>query len=286
MPTRLVPCLNPATLSGLPLDDFLNVAARAGFPSVELPIQQVLAAGSETVGARLTQLGLDVAAASGILPAGPVLPAPLLTPEPHYAVALDGLRDRLAAFRRIGCRTATLVINPRCELTYQTAMTVARRRLNALAEQAAEYGVRLAIEVVSATARLSPDLDGAYPFLRTLTDLSFLLEDLAPDVGVCVDSFHWAAAGASAEELGLVSDRIAHVQVADAPALNGRTDLGDDMRLFPGDGVIPWRRFYGALGAEYQGAISVELFNPELRRLPEMVIARRAKAAAAFGWPS
>ena len=44
-PSPFTPCLNPATLTGLSLEEFLRQAAGTGFTMVEVPIQQVLAYG-------------------------------------------------------------------------------------------------------------------------------------------------------------------------------------------------------------------------------------------------
>ncbi|GHB57717.1 hypothetical protein GCM10010377_55960 [Streptomyces viridiviolaceus] len=99
---KFVPCLNPATLSGLPLREFLAVAAGAGFPTVEVSIQQAQAHGTGPLRDLLQELGLTVAAASGILPAGPVLPAPLLVDPDTYRACLHGppTRRRRAPRRR------------------------------------------------------------------------------------------------------------------------------------------------------------------------------------------
>ena len=57
------------------------------------------------------------------------------------------------------------------------------------------------------------------------------------------------------------------------------------MRLFPGDGTLDWAGLGSALrAAGYQGSVSVELFNPQLRALPEADIARRALDAALRCW--
>lgn len=70
----LAPCLNPATVTGLDIEDFLYLAAATSFRTVELSIQQAIAYGPEKIAELLTELGLSVATASGIVPAGPVLP--------------------------------------------------------------------------------------------------------------------------------------------------------------------------------------------------------------------
>ncbi|MEU6603274.1 sugar phosphate isomerase/epimerase family protein [Streptomyces flaveolus] len=105
-------------------------------------------------------------------------------------------------------------------------------------------------------------------------------------VGVLVDSFHWAAAGADLAHItGLGPVAITHVQVADAPADRAVAELTDMQRLFPGDGALNWTAFADALTqAGYAGPVSVELFNPALRALPAGQIARLSHQAATGCW--
>ncbi|MEU6889913.1 sugar phosphate isomerase/epimerase family protein [Streptomyces viridosporus] len=281
------PCLNPATLSGLPLDQFLAVAAGAGFPTVEVSIQQAQAHGIGPLRDLLREFGLTVAAASGILPAGPVLPAPLLVDPGTYRACLHGLDGRLEAMAALGCTVATTVLNPRSPLDTLQARAVARERIAQLADAAAGRGVRLAVEAVSVQTGLPADLDGPHPVAGTLPQLAELLHDTrAEGVGVLVDSFHWAAAGADPAHItGLGPGAITHVQLADAPADRGVRELADAQRLFPGDGALNWTVFADALTqAGYAGPVSVELFNPALRALPAGEIARLSHHAATGCW--
>lgn len=281
--TPLLPCLNPATVTGLDMEDFLYLAAGASFRTVELSIQQVIAYGPAKTAALLTELGLSVAAASGIVPAGPVLPAPLLITTDAYVATLADLPERLAAFQTIGCRVATVLLNPRTGGDPHAAITTAVGRLRVLADAAADHGVRLAVEAVGVRAGLDACLEGPHEVASTLPRLAELLEQVGrDDVGVCVDSFHWAATGADPAHLTeLAPLPIGHVQVADIPARLPPSRWTDAMRLFPSEGAMDWAPFVQALeAAGYRGPLSVELFNPELRLLPEDEIAKRAYTAA------
>ncbi|MET7826971.1 sugar phosphate isomerase/epimerase family protein [Streptomyces sp. NPDC005386] len=274
-----VPCLNPATLSGIPLDQFVALAAGAGFPTVEVSIQQAQAYGIPRLRDLLQELGVAVAAASGILPAGPVLPAPLLVDPDTYRACLAGLPQRLQAMADLGCTVATTVLNPFSSHSTSRARDLARERIRQLADTAAPYGIRLAVEAVSVRRGLPPDLDGPHPVLGTLPQLAELLQETgAANTGVLVDSFHWAAAGADPCHItDLGNGAISHVQIADAPAGTPAGELTDAERLFPGDGALPWDTFTDALTAcGYTGPLSVELFNPHLRALPAGEIARLA----------
>ncbi|MEU0516316.1 sugar phosphate isomerase/epimerase family protein [Streptosporangium sp. NPDC006007] len=279
------PCLNPATLSGVALPQFLALAAAAGFSAVELSIQQALAHGLDRVGDLLAEHRLSVAAASGILPAGPVLPAPLLTGPDAYQACLAGLGERLAGFAALGCPVATTVLNPRSDLPQAQALEVALHRIGVLADAAAEHGVLLAVEAVSVQVGLPPDLDGPYPVASTLPQLTDLLAQAGRgNVVALVDSFHWAVAGAEPGHItGLGAGTVGHVQIADTPAAGPA--WSDAARRFPGDGALPWPVLAQALtDVDYIGAVSVELFNPDLRALPEQEIARRSHQAATGCW--
>ncbi|WTW91922.1 sugar phosphate isomerase/epimerase [Streptomycetaceae bacterium NBC_01309] len=285
------PCLNPATVTGSPLERFVDVAAAAGFGFVELSIQQAQAHGPERTAELLDAHGLRVAAACGILPAGPVLPEPLLIPEDRYRDLIRHLPQRLAAFTAIGCPVATIVLNPRSHLPTARARTLAVVRLRELAAAAADVGVRLAVEAVGVRTGLPPNLDGPHPVAATLPQLADLLADADhPTLSVLVDSYHWAATGADPAHItGLPHGQVAHVQIADTPTdTSVSTPPGewtDAMRLFPGDAALPWPAFGAALAANgYTGPASVELFNPDLRALPEPEVAARAFDGAASRW--
>ncbi|MFF0249940.1 sugar phosphate isomerase/epimerase family protein [Streptosporangium sandarakinum] len=279
--------MNPATLSGLTLPRFAAVASAAGFPAVELSIQQVQAHGVIRVRNLLAAAGLQVAAASGMLPAGPVLPSPLLVDDETYARCLVGLRERLETMAAISCATATIVLNPRSGLPRSRAVEVAVHRLGELADAAAGHGITVAVEAVSVGHGLPPDLDGPIEVAVTVPEVAELLRQAGrANLRLLIDSFHWAAAGAHPGHLdGLAPGAVGHVQIADVPGHVGRDQWTDEMRLFPGEGALPWPLLGEALHrVGYTGTVSVELFNPALRALPEAEIARRALAGAVACW--
>ncbi|CUU61219.1 Sugar phosphate isomerase/epimerase [Parafrankia irregularis] len=282
------PCLNPATLSGVDLPDFLALAAAGGFTAVELSIQQVQALGAARVRDLLAEHGLTVAAASGILPAGPVLPAPLLVDSAAYDEHLRTLPTRLTTFAALGCPVATTVLNPYSSLRQSESLALARTRIAQLADTAADYGVRLAVEAVSITDGLPPELDGPHPVAVTLPAVAELLHDSGTaNAAVLVDSFHWAVAGADPGHItALGTGGVGHVQIADVPHTGTARGWTDGLRLFPGDGALRWSVFADALHrVGYHGPASVELFNPVLRALPEDEIAARSHRAATGCWP-
>lgn len=288
-PVPFAPCLNPATLSGVSLPRFLSLASAGGFGAVEVSIQQAQALGIPQVRGLLAAGGLTVAAASGILPAGPVLPAPLLVDPDTYRACLEGLDERLGAMAALGCTVATTVLNPRSALPQGEALRVAGQRIGELADAAADHGVVLAVEAVGPLEGLPPELDGPNPVAGTLPELAELLEQTGRgNARALVDSVHWAAAGGDPGHIhALGVGAVAHVQIADLPSVPPQLGWSDAVRLFPGEGGLSWTVLAQALtDVGYAGTASVELFNPDLRALPEDEIVRRSQQGAAGCWTS
>jgi sugar phosphate isomerase/epimerase len=93
--------------------------------------------------------------------------------------------------------------------------------------------------------------------------------ECGPNAGVLLDSWHWHHAGATVKDI-LTAGResIIHVQVADAPDLPPEKIL-DNERLMPGEGVIDFAGFFGALRKiGYSGGVSPEVFGRGLKDIP------------------
>jgi 4-hydroxyphenylpyruvate dioxygenase len=144
---------------------------------------------------------------------------------------------------------------------------LAADQLGQLADIAAAAGVRVAYEALSWGTRV-----------RTAAH-AWKLVQLAghANLGICLDSFHFLAA---MEDPGLIrripGDRIAAVQLADAPWLPGLgfLDWSRHRRLMPGDGDLDVAGFTAAvLATGYQGAWGLEIFNDETRGRSPLVVA-------------
>lgn len=86
-----------------------------------------------------------------------------------------------------------------------------------------------------------------------------------PDSSIILDSFHIFRGGGTIEEIKQIpGDKIAIFHINDAPSSPPRTKQTDSDRVFPGDGILPLVETIRILqSVGYNGAISVELFNPE-----------------------
>jgi sugar phosphate isomerase/epimerase len=113
----------------------------------------------------------------------------------------------------------------------------------------------------------------------------------APNLGICVDSFHVLAAKTSLEELDFLDPaKIFLVQLADfmwqeTKSFEERRDTARTFRVFPGEGVhndelIDLVLRLDRLG--YNGDYSFEVFNDDYLNLPLPLVAERARKSATW----
>jgi hypothetical protein len=127
------------------------------------------------------------------------------------------------------------------------------------AKRAADAGVRLALE-----------FDARASFPNNLQSAVALVEDVGhPALGLCLDWFHFTVGPSKPLDLYLLSnDNLAHVQLSDITDVP-RELASDADRILPGEGSSPATELVSRLGEiGYTGAVSIELQNPRLWRVP------------------
>jgi sugar phosphate isomerase/epimerase len=285
-------CVNPACFRwGTTLLDFATAAAGAGFDRVEVSIQQALALAEDLGGAgalamRLADLNLKVEQFSGLLPAGPVLPAPLLVDEAEWQSAWITMDERLDVAAALGCQRAAVVCNPRTDAPEANARRAAIERLRLLADRVAPYGVSLAVEFIGVRSGLDPALDGQHPFVADLAGVVELVEQVSrPNVGLLLDNCHLYASCTTPNQIKeKCSGLIEFVQVSDVPAGVDPADMCDEIRCPPGEGALDLPALLASItGSGYSGPLSIELFSPAIWSLNPAEAARRLFTAAVDG---
>ena len=121
------------------------------------------------------------------------------------------------------------------------------------AQRAAAHGVRLALEFQAEAA-----------FANNLQTAAAVVEQIArPNLGLCLDSFHFAVGRSKTEDLAFLGPHnLFHVQLADLSDRPRELAVDAD-RILPGDGDLPLAALVETLrGAGYAGHVSVELMNP------------------------
>lgn len=173
----------------------------------------------------------------------------LAAPSPHHrATAIDGIVAAATVLHQFG--GSILVVHPsdlerhRHDVGPRLADSAAS--INALADRCRDLGVRVAVESPL------PHLIGGHPH-----EFTTILDALAPDIGVCLDTGHTALAGHWHGFVKAAGTRLIHVHAHDN---HGYTDD----HLAPGDGVIDWTDIRASLeGASYGGWIMAELHCPD-----------------------
>ena len=126
-------------------------------------------------------------------------------------------------------------------------------------EAAAQRGIKIALEFQARNT-----------FVNNLETAAVLAQSAGmPNVGICLDLFHFSVGPSKFDDLGLLTpDNLIHVQVSDV-ADRPRELATDADRIMPGDGdfrLQPVFEHLRRLG--YAAAVSLELLNPLFWQIP------------------
>src|ERR1700733_1042738 len=127
-----------------------------------------------------------------------------------------------------------------------------------LADRARQHGFTIGYEAL-AWGRHVRDWTAAWEIVRAAD---------RTNLGIVLDSFHACVRGNPIEPMAaLPADRIALVQIADAPAIQmDPLSLSRHYRCYPGQGEYPLIDFLDAVTrAGYRGPVSLEIFNDQFR---------------------
>jgi sugar phosphate isomerase/epimerase len=186
------------------------------------------------------------------LPAAAYQGGLLLSQGDARRAAFDLLRRRLDLCQFFGVRTL-LVVADFTRTVDAIDLGRAAVSLAQAAQWAAGAGVTLALE-----------FRGADTFCACLETALLLVEGCGePNVGVCLDAFHYYKGPSKPEDLDrLTAANLAHVQLCDVAGVP-RELMTDADRVFPGEGdfrlgpIVDTLRRIG-----YAGWVSLELMNP------------------------
>jgi sugar phosphate isomerase/epimerase len=263
--------LNSVTVSNRAAwPEFAHLAQRTGYGGVDVMLDQAMSEGIDSTRALLAELKLR----SSALP----FPVEFRKDDAAFQKGLAKL-DAAAGFARsIGSpRMFTWILSssdtPKAELR-----KIYKDRFTAAAEVLARSGVRLGLEFLGPLhiRKAQP-----YEFIWRMDEMLAFAKECGPNIGLLLDSWHWHHAGATPEDIVAAGrERIVHVHLADAPNLPPER-IRDDERLVPGDGVLDWKGFFGALEKiGYRDALSPEIFGAGLKQKTPEEAARLALAGS------
>ena len=241
------------------LEGKLAAAAKAGFRAVELFENDLTFFNGKPKRVRrmAADLGLEIVALQPLRDFE-AMPAP--TRERNFERAAR----KLELMQELGSRLLCVCSNVSPETIDDSAR--AAGDLAELADLARQHGMRIGYEAL-AWGRHVKDWTAAWDILRAAD---------RDNLGIVLDSFHICARGNPIEPIAaLPADRIALVQVADAPALvMDPLSLSRHYRCYPGQGDFPIIDFLdAATRAGYSGPLSLEIFNDQFRGASAAAIA-------------
>lgn len=271
-------CLNTATIRShkLPLTEEIDLAAKVGYDGIEpwtREIEEFISSGGNLgdLRKRLEDRGVVIESAIGF-------PTWMVDDEAQRAKGFEQMKremDWIAQLggKRIAAPPAGAYNSPPIDLRRVA------ERYSQLLDMGKSMGVVPQLEIWGASANLS-----------RLSEAAFVLVECGhPDACALFDVFHMYRGGSSVEGLRVFNGQALHVfHMNDYPAEPPREKIRDSDRVFPGDGVAPMRsilRILSEIG--FDGALSLELFNPEYGKMPAEKVAstglskmRRAVEAA------
>lgn len=258
-------CLNMSTVRGheLTLPQQISLASEAGYDAIELWIRDltkyVESGGSlEDLKKQIEDAGLTVESAIGFAQW-------IVDDDAARAKGMAEARSDMQALSAIGGkRIAAPPIG--AHKTPGPALPVIAKRYRALLELGVEMGVTPQLE-----------LWGFSQTLSKLGELAYVATEAAhPEACVLPDIYHIYKGGSDFAGLAMIeASKMKVFHINDYPANPPRETIGDQHRVYPGDGVAPLKKVIGQLiDHGFEGCFSLELFNPDYWKQDAAVVAR------------
>ncbi|MCC6293009.1 MAG: sugar phosphate isomerase/epimerase [Bryobacterales bacterium] len=236
-------------------EEFARIAHAAGYAGADLLHAEVFDMGAAKVSELLAGLNLK--------PAVVALPVEFRKDEAAFVESMRKLPGAAAFAKAIGCPRMSTWVPSWCELPRAEQEKIWRKRFQAIHHALEPHGVRLGLEYLGP---LHLRTRGPHQFLYRHSDMLAFAKSCGGQIGLLVDSWHWHHAGGTAADIAStpLADLV-HVQAADAPNLPPEKIL-DSERLMPGEGIIDFAAFFGALRkAGYRDGVSPEVFGRGLK---------------------
>jgi sugar phosphate isomerase/epimerase len=258
-------CLNSSTLFGqkLKLPEVIAAAARAGYQAVEpwlREIEQYVKAGGslKDLRKRLRDGGLEVPSAISFTEW-------VVDDAGRRKKALEELRREMDWLSQIGGQR---IAAPPRGATEQANLDLraAAERYRAILELGDKTGVVPEVEFWGPSRSLS-----------RLSEAMFVaIESRHPKACILPDVYHLYKGDSGFAGLRLLSGNALHVVHAnDYPADPPRPKISDAHRVYPGDGVAPWKEIVRNLrDGGFRGYLSLELFNRDYWMQDALAVAR------------
>ena len=262
-------CLNTSTIRGqeIPLDGEIDLAAAAGYDSVEPWIREIrkfMEDGGKLADLRkrLDDHGLSVDSAIGFA-------TWIVDDDQQRSQGLEVLKSDMELLQQLG---GTRIAAPPAGATEQSDLD--------LGQAAERYAAALR---VGEQMGVHPQLE-LWGFSKTLSRLGELMyvaiESGHKDASVLLDVYHIYKGGSDFEGLRLIDGSAVQVlHMNDYPDIP-RSRISDADRVYPGEGVAPLTRILQTLFENgFSGVLSLELFNRQYWREAAASVLEKGLAA-------
>jgi sugar phosphate isomerase/epimerase len=247
-------CLNTSTIRGqkLGLTKMIETAAKAGFDSLELWVMDVKAykeqgASMPALKKLIDDSKLTVEDAIGFAPW-------MVDDEAQRTAGFIQMKEEMLLMAEIGCKRIAAPssgVKPDAQLDFYKV----GERYKKLIDLGRETGVKPLLEFWGG----SPVF---YHFGQALMACAAAND---PDVNILPDVYHLFRGGSNFDCLKMVNGRMIDViHINDYPGNVARTEQNDSHRVYPGDGVAPFKQIMTDL-ANMGGTkvLSLEVFNKD-----------------------
>ncbi|MBX2923940.1 MAG: sugar phosphate isomerase/epimerase [Chitinophagaceae bacterium] len=242
-------CLDTATIRPSLLKDKVKIAAKAGYDAIEpwdgeLEEFEKKGGNLKDLGKEIKDLGLFVPSVIGLWNALPPT-------KERFEKSLEDTRRRMRMAADIGAHHIQTIPNT-VGKNFDQKWVAARYR-DIIEIGLKDYNIRPALVFVK-----------YFPIKTMGQATGIALDANHPSALIIPDVYHMYISEGGFEGLKLLKgDMIAIFQFNDAPALPALPQLGDEHRVYPGDGILPLAAIFKDLKASgYKGCISLEMYNP------------------------
>jgi sugar phosphate isomerase/epimerase len=237
---------------------FARLAAKVGFPGVDVSTSGATKEGFESSRALLEQLKLTPAVAG--------FPVEFRKDDAVFRRDLAKLEEAAQFVAAIGCPRMNTYILSSSDRPKAEQREIYKQRFRLAADILARSHVRLGLEFLGPLhlRKMFP-----FEFIWRMDEMLEFAKECGSNVGLELDSWHWHHAGATAKDIVAAGkENIINVQVNDSPSLPPEK-IRDDERLMPGEGVIDLVGFFQALKEiGYEDGVSPEVFGRGLKNIP------------------
>jgi 2-keto-myo-inositol isomerase len=246
-------CLNTSTIRGNKLDivGVVNAAAKAGFHAIEPWLTEIDA--YTTAGGALKDLGKRIADAGLTVEGAIAFNAFLDDDDARRAASMERLKVDMDKVAQIGGKR--IAVPPGNSRAGAVSLDNAAKYYREALEMGEKAGVLPLLELWGTHPVLGPLSHGIYVTVAAgRADASLLL-----------DVFHLYKSGTPFTALKQVNGASLHLMhLNDYPQAADPSTLNDGNRIYPGDGVAPFRQILRDLRDNgFRGHLSLELFNKE-----------------------